>query len=108
MLNVTPRALDAIKKTLSGCKKTPLGLRVGVIGSGCDGFSYRLEVAYSSSTRDVVIDLDGVLIYVDTKSLVLIEGSTLDYENKNLLKMGFIITNPREKSTCGCGKSFSV
>jgi iron-sulfur cluster assembly protein len=83
-------------------------LRLGIKGGGCSGFSYVLQYEDDPPRdRDEVFYHYGVKIIVDRKSLVYLNGSTLDWE-KTLLKQGFKFVNPNEKSTCGCGHSFSV
>jgi iron-sulfur cluster assembly protein len=66
-----------------------------------------IEFAEESTARDRVFDFDGLKVVVDPKSLVLLQGSTLDYETK-LMSHGFKFVNPNEKTGCGCGESFTV
>jgi iron-sulfur cluster assembly protein len=83
-------------------------LRLGIKGGGCSGFSYVLRFEDDlPRDRDVVFEEHGVKVVVDKKSLVYLNGSTLDWE-KSLLKQGFKFVNPNEKSSCGCGHSFTV
>lgn len=83
------------------------GLRVGVRGGGCSGFSYVIEFADETTPRDQVFEFDGLKVVVDPKSLVFLNGSTLDYETR-LMSHGFKFINPNESAGCGCGESFSV
>jgi iron-sulfur cluster assembly protein len=82
-------------------------LRLGVKGGGCSGFSYVMEFCDEAGARDRVFDFDGVKVLVDPKSLVFLNGTTLDYETK-LMAHGFKFVNPNEKTACGCGESFTV
>src|SRR5690606_36009589 len=88
-------------------------LRVGIRGGGCSGFSYVIEFHDGEPhARDVVYDLtatDGtkVRVLVDKKSLLYLNGATLEWE-KTLMRQGFKFLNPNEKSNCGCGTSFQV
>lgn len=105
---VSPVAAEQIKKQLNK-RNTPNGyLRCGVKGSGCSGFSYVLEFDdIDPRTKDIVFNIEGVNIVIDNKSIIYLNGCTLDWE-KNLLKQGFKFINSNEKSKCGCGESFSV
>lgn len=107
-LQVTQAAAEQIILQLHS-RGTPNGyLRLGVKGSGCSGFSYVLRFEDNPPTeKDKVFQTHNVNIVVDTKSFLYLKGCTLDWE-KSLLKQGFKFLNPNEKSTCGCGSSFSV
>ncbi len=83
-------------------------LRLGIKGGGCSGFSYVLQFEDDlPRDKDFVFEEHNIKIVVDKKSLVYLNGSTLDWE-KTLLKQGFKFNNPNEKSSCGCGHSFTV
>ncbi|MDP3278786.1 MAG: iron-sulfur cluster assembly accessory protein [Deltaproteobacteria bacterium] len=106
-VELTPKAIsmaiDALKR-----RGTPeAALRLGVKGGGCSGFSYVIEFADKKRTRDVVFAFEGLEVVVDPKSLVLLAGTTLDYEVK-LMHRGFKFVNPNEQAGCGCGESFGV
>jgi iron-sulfur cluster assembly protein len=78
-----------------------------VRGGGCSGFSYAIEFADEQGPRDQVFEFDGLRVVVDPKSLVFLNGTTLDYEVK-LMQHGFKFVNPNEQTGCGCGESFGV
>lgn len=110
---VTQSAVDAIGVQISKRNVPGTALRVGIRGGGCSGFSYVVEF-YDGEPRprDTVYDRkasDGsdVRILVDKKSLLYLNGATLDWE-KTLMRQGFKFINPNEKSSCGCGTSFTV
>jgi iron-sulfur cluster assembly protein len=103
----SPRAVQKAREALAKRGTPDAMLRLGVKGGGCSGFSYVIEFADAARARDVVFDFDGLKIVVDPKSLVFLNGSTLDYETK-LMQHGFKFVNPNEKSSCGCGESFTV
>jgi iron-sulfur cluster assembly protein len=106
-VRLTPKAIEMAKKALHK-RGTPDGaLRLGVRGGGCSGVSYAIEFANKTRERDHVFDFDGLCVVVDPKSLVYLRGSVLDYEVQ-LMQHGFKFQNPNEKSSCGCGESFSV
>ncbi len=84
------------------------GLRVGVKGGGCSGYSYVFAWEASPGPDDEVFEApEGAKVFVDKKSYRLLDGTTLDYDT-SLLSKGFIFQNPNAKSTCGCGVSFSA
>ncbi len=107
VVRLTPKAIEMAKRALQK-RGTPEGaLRLGVRGGGCSGVSYAIEFADKIRERDNVYDFDGLSVVVDPKSLVYLRGSVLDYEIQ-LMQHGFKFQNPNEKSSCGCGESFSV
>ncbi|MGE5246110.1 MAG: HesB/IscA family protein [Betaproteobacteria bacterium] len=108
MIEITPRAAAQIQRMLAKRSRDERGLRIGVKAGGCSGFEYTF--AWESSPRDtdaVFEGADGAKVFVDPKSLRVLDGTVLDYDT-SLLSKGFIFNNPHAKSTCGCGASFSV
>lgn len=105
---ISPEAAERAKMLLEQ-RATPRSyIRVGIKGGGCSGFSYVLRFEDDPPRdRDVVFEQHDVKMVVDKKSLSYLNGSTLDWE-KTLLRQGFKFINPNEKSSCGCGLSFSV
>jgi iron-sulfur cluster assembly protein len=107
VIEVTPRAVEEIKRGSAKRATRPKGLRVGIRGGGCTGFSYFFEWSdEESSAQDQVLELAGgeVRVFVDPKSLTFLTGSTLDYAT-SLMARGFKWVNPQAKGTCGCGES---
>lgn len=84
------------------------GLRVGVKGGGCSGLSYNLSLDTEERAGDKVVEVDGVKVFVDLKSFLYVDGSTLDYKEEGLMQRGFTFNNPQSSGTCGCGESFGV
>ncbi|MDE1170608.1 MAG: iron-sulfur cluster assembly accessory protein [Verrucomicrobium sp.] len=82
------------------------GLRLFVTGGGCSGMQYEMALA-SKEPGDKEFDQHGTKLFVDEKSLLWLEGSTIDYQG-GLSGAGFRIQNPNAKATCGCGTSFSA
>lgn len=107
-ITVTPLAVEKVKAQLES-RGTPTGcLRLGVKGGGCSGFSYVIQFEDSEPRdRDLVFEFSGVRFLVDKKSILYLNGMTLDWE-KNLMGYGFKFVNPNETSKCGCGLSFSI
>jgi iron-sulfur cluster assembly protein len=81
-------------------------LRIGVKGGGCSGMSYILEFG-AKSDMDVLIEQNGLEMVVDKRHLLYLGGTRLDF-SEGLDNRGFVFTNPKATSTCGCGTSFSA
>jgi len=82
------------------------GLRIGVKGGGCSGFSYQLGFD-SLKENDQVYDVNGVTVYMQKAHGLYLLGIEIDFVN-GLNNRGFTFTNPNAKDTCGCGTSFSA
>lgn len=108
MITITETAANKIKQQLEK-RKRGLGVRVGVKTTGCSGLAYTLEYVdeSSNSEHDNLFEEHGVKVFIDAKSLVYLNGSTMDYLKKGLNE-GFEFINPNEKDRCGCGESFTV
>lgn len=106
-LRLTREAVFRAKKSIERRGTPTEGLRLGVKGSGCSGLAYVIEFADKVRGRDHVFDFDGLKVLVDPKSLIYLRGSILEYETK-LMQHGFKFRNPNEKTSCGCGESFTV
>jgi iron-sulfur cluster assembly protein len=106
-IKVTPKAVEMGKKQLIDSGQRPLGLRLGVKGGGCSGYYYVYDVANKVRERDLVYDFDGLTVVMDNRSVELLEGATLDWEQK-LLGYGFKWLNPNATGDCGCGASFTT
>ncbi len=107
-IGLTPKAIEMAKKKLLEAEETVIGLRVGVRGGGCSGYSYVFDFAKDvRDGRDSVLEFDGLKIIIDKKSLEFLKGSTLDWEQK-LIGYGFKWLNPNATGSCGCGESFNV
>lgn len=107
-ITVTPRAIEMGKQKLAEGGGGHVGIRVGVKGGGCSGLSYHFELAESvRDGRDYVMELDGLTLLVDKRSIKYLKGSVLDW-NDGLVEHGFRWKNPNAKKDCGCGSSFSV
>ncbi len=110
---IAQSAVDAIAVQVAKRGVPGTALRVGIRGGGCSGFSYVIEFHDGEPhARDVVYDLastagEPVRVLVDKKSLLYLNGATLEWE-KTLMRQGFKFVNPNEKASCGCGTSFQV
>jgi iron-sulfur cluster assembly accessory protein len=106
-VSLTPNAIAKVKEIMAQQNPVPAGLRVGVVGGGCSGFSYSMSFENASGMMDKVFDMDGLKVYVDATSLMYLNNCIVDYV-ETLEGAGFKFENPNVKSTCGCGSSFSV
>jgi len=82
-------------------------LRVGVVGGGCSGLSYKLDFDNEQKNMDQVFENNGVKVVTDLKSLLYLVNTTLDFSD-GLNGKGFQFINPNASRTCGCGESFAV
>lgn len=105
---VSPKAVEQIKIQLAKRNTPSSCIRLGVKGAGCSGFTYQIQFEDEvPRDKDIVFNIQDIRVIVDKKSILYLNGCTLDWE-KTLLKQGFKFVNPNEKSSCGCGESFSV
>ena len=107
MVQLTEKAVGKVKEIMAQQDPLPAGLRVGVVGGGCSGFSYSMSFENSAGMMDKVFDFDGLKVFVDATSLMYLGGATVDYV-ETLEGAGFKFENPNVKSTCGCGSSFNA
>jgi iron-sulfur cluster assembly accessory protein len=105
-ITVSERAAKRIGEILKG---EPAGamLRVSVEGGGCSGFQYKFDVENARADDDVLIERDGVTMLVDPVSLQYLAGSEVDFVD-DLIGASFKVNNPKAKTSCGCGTSFSL
>jgi len=106
-----------VKLTVSAAKKvatllTKQGraggvLRVAVVGGGCSGLQYKMDLQDGPASRDILVESGGVRVVVDPKSALYVTGSELDYIEA-LQDGGFKVKNPNAATTCSCGESFSA
>jgi iron-sulfur cluster assembly protein len=86
----------------------PLGaVRVAVIGGGCSGLQYKMDLVDGPANRDIMIMSQNVRVVIDPKSALFVSGSVLDF-SEDLQKGGFKVTNPNAEAHCSCGESFAA
>lgn len=107
LLSLTPKAAAKIKQMALKQGKPELVFRLQIVGGGCSGLSYKFGFAEEVSPKDKVLEVDGVKIIVDPRSLLYLAGSQLDYE-ETLMRSGFKVNNPNATVSCSCGTSFNV
>ena len=107
-LSLTEKAVKMVKLTRDEEKIDPAaGLRVAVRGGGCSGFEYALDFELEARDTDIVLDYEGLKVYVDPISARYLEGTEIDYV-LGTTGAGFKFNNPQATGTCGCGSSFAV
>ena len=92
MLTLTPTAVDKVKSILAE-RGEEGGLRISVIGGGCSGFQYQMTLDKQALPDDQIIEQDGLRVYVDTRSLLYLNGTRVDYVD-GLTGSGFKFENP--------------
>lgn len=102
MVSLTDSAINYLKEIVEAEDY----IRIGVVGGGCAGFSYVLEIEETFEEDDVVVEMEGVKLCLDPKSSFMLDKTTVDYQ-QTLTQSGFKFINPDAKSTCGCGSSFN-
>ncbi len=110
MIEITDSAARVIARQLQKQQAAAGGgLRIAIKAGGCSGFSYVFRFDTSPRATDQVFQgPSGVQVFVDPRSLELLDGTVLDFDEDNLMATNFTLRNPHAKSTCGCGESFSA
>ncbi len=106
MISLTEQAANKISQQLER-RGQGLGIRIGIKTTGCSGYAYSLEYVDEPKIEDMSFVSHGIHIFVDPKSLVFVDGLTMDWK-RNGLNEGFDFVNPNEKDRCGCGESFRI
>jgi iron-sulfur cluster assembly accessory protein len=106
-LFLTEKTIQQVKLLLARDHREGHGLRVSVTDGGCSGFSYRLDFTEEEKPGDIVLETDGLRVFVDSTSAPYLKGMTIDYA-ASLYGGGFKFINPNASATCGCGTSFSA
>ena len=107
LVKVTERAAAKLSQLLERQGRSQGVLRVAVIGGGCSGLQYKMDLVDGPADRDILVESNRVRVVVDPKSALFVSGSLLDY-SEDLQKGGFKVTNPNAVAHCSCGESFSA
>ena len=107
LIKVTPDAAEKVKSLLARQGRPEGVLRVAVIGGGCSGLQYKMDLQEGPASRDILVESGGIKVVVDPKSALYVTGSELDYVEA-LQGGGFKVKNPNAATTCSCGESFSA
>ena len=107
LIKVTPNAARKVSSLMQK-QGRPVGvLRVAVMGGGCSGLQYKMDLQDGPANRDILVETGGIRVVVDPKSALYVTGSELDYIEA-LQGGGFKVHNPNAASSCSCGESFSA
>ena len=107
LVKVTEPASTKLTSLLTKQGRPQGALRVAVIGGGCSGLQYKMDLVDGPANRDIIVESAGVRVVIDPKSALFVSGSLLDYSD-DLQKGGFKVTNPNAAAHCSCGESFSA
>ena len=107
LVKVTEPAANKLNSLLTRQGRPQGALRVAVIGGGCSGLQYKMDLVVGPANRDIMVESSGVRVVIDPKSALFVSGSLLDYSD-DLQKGGFKVTNPNAVAHCSCGESFSA
>jgi iron-sulfur cluster assembly protein len=106
MIEITDSAAKKIQQLVDSKGATDAGLRVKVVGGGCSGLTYKMDLDQPRD-GDKIFEHDGAKLVIDRKSFLYLNGTILDY-SEELMSSGFNLQNPNIKRSCGCGSSFVV
>ncbi|MBL9115146.1 MAG: iron-sulfur cluster assembly accessory protein [Verrucomicrobiaceae bacterium] len=108
LIKVLQGAADKLTGLLTRQGKAEFGaLRIAVVGGGCSGLQYKMDLVDGPANRDIMVNSGGVRVVIDPKSALFVSGSELDYSD-DLQSGGFKVKNPNAVVTCSCGESFSA
>lgn len=106
LIKITPSAAKRVSTLLQKQGRPNGVLRVSVVGGGCSGLQYKMDLQDNPANRDFLVETGGVRVVVDPKSALYVTGSELDY--LDALQGGFKVKNPNAATSCSCGESFSA
>jgi iron-sulfur cluster assembly accessory protein len=106
LIKVSPSAAKRVSTLLQKQGRPNGVLRVSVVGGGCSGLQYKMDLQDNPANRDFLVETGGVRVVVDPKSALYVTGSELDY--LDALQGGFKVKNPNAATSCSCGESFSA
>src|SRR5438045_6588273 len=107
LIKLTPNAAKKVGALLTKQGRPKGVLRVAVVGGGCSGLQYKMDLQDGPANRDILVESAGIKVVVDPKSALYVSGSELDYVEA-LQEGGFKVKNPNAASSCSCGESFSA
>lgn len=107
LIKVSPSAAKKVSSLLTKQGRPQGVLRVAVVGGGCSGLQYKMDLQDAPANRDILVESAGIKVVVDPKSALYVTGSELDYVDA-LQEGGFKVKNPNAATSCSCGESFSA
>lgn len=107
LIKVTASAAKKVSSLLTKQGRSNGVLRVAVVGGGCSGLQYKMDLQDAPASRDILVETSGIRVVVDPKSALYVTGSELDFVDA-LQEGGFKVKNPNAATSCSCGESFSA
>jgi iron-sulfur cluster assembly accessory protein len=108
LIKVLPNASNRLLGLLKKQGRAEEGaLRIAVVGGGCSGLQYKMDLVDGPANRDIMVLTQDVRVVIDPKSALFVSGSELDYSD-DLQSGGFKVKNPNAVVTCSCGESFAA
>jgi len=107
LIKVSPSAAKKVSTLLTKQGRSNGVLRVAVVGGGCSGLQYKMDLQDAPANRDILVESAGIKVVVDPKSALYVTGSELDFIDA-LQDGGFKVKNPNAATSCSCGESFSA
>jgi iron-sulfur cluster assembly protein len=107
LIRVKDAASAKLRSLLEKQGRAQGALRVAIIGGGCSGLQYKMDLVDGPANRDIMVESNQVRVVIDPKSALFVSGSELDFSD-DLQKGGFKVTNPNAVAHCSCGESFSA
>lgn len=107
LIKVTSSAAKKVGSLLTKQGRSNGVLRVAVVGGGCSGLQYKMDLQDAPASRDILVETSGIRVVVDPKSALYVTGSELDFVDA-LQDGGFKVKNPNAATSCSCGESFSA
>lgn len=107
VVTLTQAAAERVRSIIEHSDKAIYGLRIGVKNGGCAGMSYTMDYAQAPAPLDEIIEDKGVRVLIDSKAVLFLLGTTMDYQTGKL-SSGFVFNNPNQTGACGCGESVAI
>jgi len=107
VISLTDAAADRVKSIMASSDEPYVGVRLGLKNAGCAGMEYTMEYASNIAPHDEVVEDKGVTVLVDSKAMLFLIGTEMDYDVSKL-SSGFVFKNPNQVDACGCGESVTL
>ena len=107
LITLTDSAAKRVRSLLGKADGAPLGLRIGITNTGCNGLSYTMDYAREQKPDDAVVEAGDVRLLINADAVQYVAGTEMDWRDEGL-QSRFTFENPNEKGRCGCGSSFHV
>jgi iron-sulfur cluster assembly protein len=108
ILTLTDKASTQLQKIIQSAPSDTVGILLGIDKTGCNGHSYKIDFAKKNEVENLeYVKQNNVKVFIDPKATMFLIGSEMDYSTDKLSSR-FVFKNPNEKSSCGCGESFSI